>query len=579
MMALVIKTLLLTLLKVSFAQDCCFKKEVGGIRYLLVAEEDTSAFMCNDNCVYAEDSDSDARYCFRDGGLTFSCVYQQAPVMTAVKIEEGNESIVQENHFHEDTGILTVTVPEHKNYSKSTFFLHEESSTSLLKTGGLCHLTDLPDHINITAMAEGFKTHDRMRAGDSNGEEQKSFLIKSKAARYGVQKRAEKLHPEAEYLCKDAPVVKTNDAYVSEEEFEKYNNGEIITVGNEEGTRQDGSCELKWSVSKAGHNACGYSWVNPAGGGISTHEVSAIGYNVTCAIPRTSSNNLLVPCEGYRDTFCNCIKIQKKSTLLRCFFKGRAAIKSRINLGRGRTELVQTMVYNSTDEGHAVVITGPSYGGYEEIEVVMNAHKDGWWHEGVYPGTLQNNQLMRIKDVCFIATLLYDMFPADIAHGISEIKEGNEVTTKDDEKDQLKILMPDGDGVLTAAEFENLHSEIKERCKSAAIHKFYTPQGSQGQKLKEGGVVIVKENEDIGYAAKVTDEGSGSWRYPNFDEGAVLWVNEIVSPVKTVSCCLSEECSDAGVFCDCDQIDSNNFDQCYLQRSAKKIKSKPFWSQ
>ena len=60
---------------------CCFKKEVGGIRYVLVAEEDTSALGCNANCIYAQDSDPESRYCFMAGALPVSCVNQEGKII------------------------------------------------------------------------------------------------------------------------------------------------------------------------------------------------------------------------------------------------------------------------------------------------------------------------------------------------------------------------------------------------------------------------------------------------------------------------------------------------------------------
>ena len=60
---------------------CCFKKEVGGIRYVLVAEEDTSALGCNANCIYAQDSDPESRFCFIAGVLPVSCVNQEGKII------------------------------------------------------------------------------------------------------------------------------------------------------------------------------------------------------------------------------------------------------------------------------------------------------------------------------------------------------------------------------------------------------------------------------------------------------------------------------------------------------------------
>ena len=49
------------------------------------------------------------------------------------------------------------------------------------------------------------------------------------------------------------------------------------------------------------------------------------------------------------------------------------------------------MSYNEREEGDYVLINSPAYGGYEATDVMMHAHKDGWWHEGTYSGTLKVN--------------------------------------------------------------------------------------------------------------------------------------------------------------------------------------------
>ena len=55
--------------------------------------------------------------------------------------------------------------------------------------------------------------------------------------------------------------------------------------------------------------------------------------------------------------------------------------------------MIQTMSYNESEEGDYVLINSPAYGGYEATDVMMHAHKDGWWHEGTYSGTLKVNIL------------------------------------------------------------------------------------------------------------------------------------------------------------------------------------------
>ena len=106
---------------------------------------DTSPYMCKSNCVYKIDSESEELYCFQNGVLPVSCVNQKgrllkarishpfeisflAPKITQVPIQEGNESIVQENHFHEETGILGMF--KRIWYLLTIFVISGEGSTS-----------------------------------------------------------------------------------------------------------------------------------------------------------------------------------------------------------------------------------------------------------------------------------------------------------------------------------------------------------------------------------------------------------------------------------------------------------------
>ena len=68
----------------------------------------------------------------------------------------------------------------------------------------------------------------------------------------------------------------------------------------------------------AGRGACGYGWRNPAGGGISLHEVSQAGFTVTCAIPTEYSDKRDIYCDGYEKPFCQCKKIKTKPDLVEC---------------------------------------------------------------------------------------------------------------------------------------------------------------------------------------------------------------------------------------------------------------------
>ena len=72
----------------------------------------------------------------------------------------------------------------------------------------------------------------------------------------------------------------------------------------------------------------------------------------------------------------------------------------------------------------------------------------------------QNNRLMKLGNTCYISNLPADVYPADIAIGIQEIKAGNDVTTEEDEVLKHAVLLDD-ESPLTAAERSALHSDIK----------------------------------------------------------------------------------------------------------------------
>ena len=109
----------------------------------------------------------------------------------------------------------------------------------MVKTGGLCQLSDLPDHYNVSAMAEGLERHHGMTRVKQS-DVVTNFLLKTRVAKLGAKKRAE-LHPDVGHLCKDHPIVKTSDFQVEKTDWEKYDRGEIVFLENKE--RSPRSCD------------------------------------------------------------------------------------------------------------------------------------------------------------------------------------------------------------------------------------------------------------------------------------------------------------------------------------------------
>ena len=105
--------------------DCCYKKENDGSRYFPMAEENTADYNCDSNCVYSKDSEPESRYCFKkSGNIPSTCLHEKSkihkdfnfycqhfcikgPIKTQFIREEGNETVVQDNHYYGDTGIIS----------------------------------------------------------------------------------------------------------------------------------------------------------------------------------------------------------------------------------------------------------------------------------------------------------------------------------------------------------------------------------------------------------------------------------------------------------------------------------------
>jgi len=572
----VIASLLLQLLKGPLVEgisdsECCFTKEVGGIRYELLGEEDTSAYMCKSNCVYREDSDPDSVYCFKSGELPVSCINQEAPVMTQVPIDEGGETLVQENQFHEATGVLTVKVPPHKNYTETVFLLHQASNTSMMKSGGICHITDLPDHINVSKLAQGYENNDKRTVRQSDTVT--TFLLKARLARYGSKQRAE-LHQDADYLCKDVPLVKTDDTHLTKEDWEKLDNDEIITLETDKSLRQSGECRVASSVSRVPPEWCGYAWPNPAGGGLSLHEISQAGLKVNCLLDAGCGDDLVCKCDDQSRSYCQCKEITNKKRFGFCYHLGKNLIKSVI-AGNQRTTFIQEMEYkghvDEDDIGPAVVIRSPANNGYQGLTVVMNGYWLGHWHySSIYDKEfgappIKNNMMLKLGDVCHVRTLPSDTFPFDIASGIAEINEANAVTAADEEEIERVIILPDG--ILTQSDRNELHPDIKETCKGASLEKYTPATREQAEKLYNGEIIFLDFNDIFKTALRLDYQGSGNWRYPNERSGK-LWINQIVDLVIDTHCCIDPAVcgGEEGGLCTCDQIkDKQTFDQCYFE--------------
>merc|ERR1712013_414409 len=95
----------------------------------------------------------------------------------------------------------------------------------------------------------------------------------------------------------------------------------------------------------------------------------------------------------------------------------------------------------------------------------MHAKTDGYWNG------IQNNHLIKIGEECFVETFpLYVVYPMDIAVGIEEIKQGNNATGEEDEKEEYWAI--DEGLAFTDSERNALHTDIKEMCLNSEIKYF-----------------------------------------------------------------------------------------------------------
>ena len=183
----------------------------------------------------------------------------------------------------------------------------------MLQTNHTCQISDLPEHLNVSDMAQNLEKRRKENSSDGQVKSVTTFVLKARNARIGNEKRSHLL-PAIQEKCKQGPVVLTNDFLVNETEFEKYNAGEIILIPiKEKNTR---ICETHYVCSKDGPRACGYGWTNPdpdaPSKGFSFHQVSDGSICVNCNIyypggPQCPDNG-----------FCECKNIRTKKDLMDC---------------------------------------------------------------------------------------------------------------------------------------------------------------------------------------------------------------------------------------------------------------------
>ena len=101
---------------------------------------------------------------------------------------------------------------------------------------------------------------------------------------------------------------------------------------------------------------------------------------------------------------------------------------------------------------------------------------------------------MKVGDQCHVADLPSNVFPVDIALGLQEIKNGNNITIEQDERAQFGIIIPMEN--LSENDVSSLHPDIKSRCGNSIPKKFVEEKISKSQTddLKNGKIVLLGSN-------------------------------------------------------------------------------------
>merc|ERR1719312_123660 len=195
----------------------------------------------------------------------------------------------------------------------------------------------------------------------------------------------------------------------------------------------------------------------------------------------------------------------------------------------------------------------------------MHARTDGYWFQSHPNYPIKNNHLIKIGEECFVESLPTTVYPVDIAVGIEEIKQGNNVTREEDEKEEYWIV--DELRSFTDSERNALHVEIKDMCLNSEIKYFkkMSITKEQSDNLRMGNVVIMYPNlaqSNCQLKSAAIAKSTGSWREPNPGSGQEVFIHHIMSSISWITCCDEQTGTDLN-YCRCSDItDSESFEFC-----------------
>ena len=508
---------------------------------------------------------------------------QTKSIGTNLVFFEDGKNFTQENTFNVDTGVLDLVVPAHGKYRKTQFVIHETGV--LLKTGGACSISPVPENYNILGHHNSFATEmaNRLQKSENSLEEQPKYhMLKIRQERVGHTERLGKLNNAHSSACDDEPIVKTKDMIISEEDFKQGEAGKFIIVGktpkSQRSKRQEQKSETLEACSIGGPDACGRGFTNPeTQQSFSFHQISAGSICIWCCDVAPAPSAFCPPVNGRE--ICDCKKIVDKNSLLNCTLSNHP-VENNIQTGPNNT--TQTLTFNGkTDNSNPITVKvempahHTSKGrSLKDMTVIMNADPVGAWHP-IYT-KIKNNMMTKIGDDCLVMDLPSDMFPVDIALGLEEIKKPS---VQEDDKDRHFLNRQLDDRNVTG-----LHPLVQETCPNGVKSTQPEPISREDSEiLGNGSVVFFEDNKiikevdsklrsagkrcSIEIKTAAVEKASGCWRWPNPD-GPELYVHGISTTVEELSCCIDNDeggcCDDAGAAdCKCSQLkDKASFEAC-----------------
>ena len=166
----------------------------------------------------------------------------------------------------------------------------------LLSTNGSCQLSEGKQELNQTVDGNEVKGLPLPSVGLVNSTNSTYYVGKARKTRVTSSKR-QTLNPTQNAECDNQAIVKTEDFGVSEEDYQKMQEGGVAIIRGDETVR---GCREYEACTGVGPIACGYSgWYNPflnPPRNISAHQVSIS--NRTMAKVRSNSGQLEVPKYG-----------------------------------------------------------------------------------------------------------------------------------------------------------------------------------------------------------------------------------------------------------------------------------------